>query len=159
MSRLVLLDNTVLVNFALVGESVLLPGLWPETVCTTEAVRAEYLAGVAGGILPGEGWPEIPVLKLSEKERELFDHLPRSLGAGEKSSLAMAFHRQGVFVTDDRKARRKAGQLGISTTGTLGALLLGVEKELLTLERANHLLKAMIEEGFHSPVSSLDGFL
>jgi predicted nucleic acid-binding protein len=45
--RLVLLDNTVLTNFALVGQENLLLRLWPGVARTTTAAFGEYMAGVA----------------------------------------------------------------------------------------------------------------
>ena len=45
-SRLVLLDNTVLANFALIHRADLVLGLWGEAGATTQAAMAEYQAGV-----------------------------------------------------------------------------------------------------------------
>jgi predicted nucleic acid-binding protein len=67
MTRPVLLDNTVLTNFALVGQTDLVTYLWGAAVSTTSAVMAEYQAGVAGGLLPPEAWAHLPVLTLTEE--------------------------------------------------------------------------------------------
>ena len=47
----VVIDNTTLSNFALVGRADLVTGLWGERASTTSLVMNEYLAGVEGGIL------------------------------------------------------------------------------------------------------------
>ena len=52
MISLVLLDNTVLANFALVRRTDLVTHLWGEAVCVTPSALAEHLAGVAKGISP-----------------------------------------------------------------------------------------------------------
>jgi len=70
-----------------------------------------------------------------------------------------AKHRHGLFMTDDRKARQVALELGIKITGTLGILVVAVERRKITLEEANRLLAAMIENGYRSPVDELDSLL
>ena len=51
-SRLVLLDNTVLTNFALVDRPDLVLDLWGPNCATTTEVMAEYQAGIIGRGLP-----------------------------------------------------------------------------------------------------------
>ena len=55
----ILLDNTVLSNFALVKQTDLVLQLWPDCNTTADAWR-EYQAGVALGYLPKETWTAIP---------------------------------------------------------------------------------------------------
>ena len=52
MTRLVLLDNTVLTNLALVNRVDLVIRLWGAAPCTTAPVLAEYQVGVQSGLLP-----------------------------------------------------------------------------------------------------------
>jgi hypothetical protein len=66
--RLVLLDNTVLTNFALVGQDNLPTRLWPDAACTTPAAYGEYLAGAAAGIL-ADAWRYLIQVALDERER------------------------------------------------------------------------------------------
>lgn len=50
--------------------------------------------------------------------------LPDNLGAGERQILALrAQFRDAVVILDDPNARRAAGALGLSCTGTLGILM------------------------------------
>ena len=53
---IVILDNTVLTNFALVNRPDLLFELWGDSCATTPAVMAEYQAGVTAGKLPANIW-------------------------------------------------------------------------------------------------------
>ncbi len=59
------------------------------------------------------------------------------------------------MLTDDLDARRTAQQMGIPISGTLGILLLSVEREHLTLTQADNLLHQMILAGYRSPVDRL----
>ena len=78
-----------------------------------------------------------------------------TLGAGERSCIAVVKNRGGLFVTDDRKARQVALEMGVKVTGTLGILVVAVERKLISIEAANHLLAQMIAYGYRSPVNDL----
>ena len=71
-SRLVLLDNTVLTNFALVYRADLVLDLWGEAGATTQAVMAEYQAGVTARDLAAKAWEDLTVLGY----RRLKEHSP-----------------------------------------------------------------------------------
>ena len=62
MTRLVLLDNTVLTNLALVNRVDLVIRLWGAAACTTAPVLAEYQVGVQSGLLPADAWAGLPVV-------------------------------------------------------------------------------------------------
>lgn len=158
MNRLILLDNTVLTNLALVQRTDLVFRLWSDDACTTSAVMMEYHAGAAQGKFDPNAWRELPVIELTEQEIEWENALSQKLGAGERSCIAIALHRQGVFVSDDSLARATAKQNGIALTGTLGILLLGVEREHISLEEGNSFLRRLIAAGYYSPVEGLNEF-
>ena len=107
----ILLDNTVLSNFALVKQSDLVLRLWPDCNTTADAWR-EYQAGVALGYLPKDTWTALPRIKLNETEDKIAQKLEKALGAGERTCIAVAKNRGGLFVTDDRKARLVALKWG-----------------------------------------------
>lgn len=123
MAQPVLLDNTVLSNFALVERTELVMDLWPDA-CTTPAVEAEYAAGTEGRDLPADVWERLTVLTLTPVEKAFAIRLNQRLGAGERSCIAVAHHRSGLFASDDYDARREAQALQIPTTGTIGILSL-----------------------------------
>lgn len=159
MSHLVLLDNTVLTNFALVNRADLVLRLWGNAACITSPVLAEYAAGTASGILPSEIWSGLTVVALNKRESALADSLSPKLGAGERACIAVAIHRQGTLASDDLDARRVAQRHHVPTTGTLGILVLCVRRALLSRDEANSLLETMIAAGFHSPLTILDSLL
>ncbi len=105
-----------------------------------------------------EGWIRLTGMT-DEQELRLFGKLPPRLQPGEASSLAIAYHRGWTLLTDDQAARREAEQLGIRLSGTLGCLVLSIERDLCTLEQANTWLAEMIQQGYRSPVTDLTPLL
>jgi predicted nucleic acid-binding protein len=156
---ILLLDNTVLSNFALVGRSDLLQQALGTAAATTAQAMAEFETGVKLGRIPTTDWKWLPTLTLSPVEKDLYQQLLQRLNAGEAACLAMAAHRQARVLTDDRDARALAAQMRISVSGTVGMLVRLVKTERLTLSEANHLLKQMIGHGYHSPVEALQELL
>jgi len=155
----VLLDNTVLTNFALVGEARLVKHLWATRACTTPAALDEYEAGAASGMVPAEAWADLPLVTLTEQELAFAAGLSLRLGVGERTCMAVAFHRQGLLASDDLDARRVAEAYGISVTGTVGILVLCVRQHHLSQGRAEALLEDMIARGYRSPVTGLGDLL
>jgi len=154
----VVLDNTVLTNFALVKHTAMVLRLWP-TACTTAEVMTEYQHGASLSRVPAQAWSKLPIVSLSETERSLADSLSSRLGAGERTCLAVAYERHGLFVSDDLDARLSAQRLSIEITGTLGVLVLTVKRKMLSRKAANDALTAMIASGYRSPLDRLDSLL
>jgi predicted nucleic acid-binding protein len=159
MAAPILLDATILTNFALVRRSDLVLHLWVDRVCTTPATHAEYQAAVEAGLMSAEAWINLPVVTLHDVEVTFAAELSSRLGAGERSCLAVALHRQGLFASDDRDARSTARRQKIPVTGTLGILALCVQQGRLSKDEANALLEKMVAAGYRSPVSQIDSLL
>lgn len=70
MRHPVLLDNTLLTNFAWAGFPDLLFALWPDQVCTTPAVMQEYHKGITEVGLPAKIWDTLPVRELTPGEKQ-----------------------------------------------------------------------------------------
>ena len=151
----ILIDNTVLSNFAFVERFELLYQLFGDPIVITDDVQQEFQAGNALGLFT-DPQSEFNVIECTAEEKELMVSFQNSLNAGEASCLAIAIIRGGRILTDDRDARKVAAQRQISISGTLGVLLLAVDREHLTVEEANRLLQKMIEKGYRSPVSKLE---
>ncbi len=159
MTRLFILDNTVLSNCSLVGRFDLPSAVWGTACALTHAVLGEYQNGVSSGILPDYGWPAITQIALSNDEQTFSVELPTMLGAGERSCIAVVVQRGGTFVSDDRYARRIAQQYGTSVSGTVGLLIVAVQHRVLTLSEGNELLHEMVGYGYRSPVTNLDDLI
>ena len=156
---LVLLDNTVLSNFAEAQQPGLAIQACPGRACTTEAALAEYLAAPEEKHFAENAWRDLPIIELTDSERQLAETLPTSLGAGERTCLAVALARRSVLASDDLHARRVAARYGAKTAGTVGLLVMAFEARLVSLDQANALLTTMIAAGYRSPVESLDALL
>lgn len=156
---LLLLDNTVLSNFALVRRADLLPRALGSGASTTPQVMEEVTAGVALGRVPETDLAWLKVVVLSDVEKESYQTLRRQLNRGEAACLAVAAHRPARVLTDDRDARAVAVSRGIGISGTLGVLIRLVRSEHLTVAQADELLKQMIAQNYHSPVESIRDLL
>ena len=159
VDRPVLLDNTVLTNLALVDGCEWVTQLWPVTTCTTRAVWEEHKRAVTSRLLPDDTWSRLTLVTLTEQESRFAADLSARLGAGERTCLAVAFYRRGLFVSDDLDARRTAQRYDIPTTGTVGILTRCVQRGYLARDQANCLLAEMIALGYRSPVTDLSALL
>lgn len=156
---LILLDNTVLSNFALVERIDLLVLALGAHVATTPQVVDEHRAGVALGRVPETDLTWLQVLVLSAAEEASLQQFLLHLNQGEAACLAVAAHRPARVLTDDRDARRFAGRRRIAISGTLGVLVRLVRTDHLTVPEADSLLRKMITQGYRSPVESLQELL
>jgi predicted nucleic acid-binding protein len=105
-----------------VGAIDWLPRLFDE-VWTTQAVRAELLAGAAKGYEVPDP-VDYPWLRIVDSQAMPSEWLALDLGAGELSAMALALENPGhVILLDDMLARRTASAAGPSVWGTLKVLL------------------------------------
>jgi predicted nucleic acid-binding protein len=94
---IVVLDNTVLSNFALAQIASVIFMLWGDQVCTTPDVISEYHAGIMSAGLPASAWKSLQIQKLSSAEIEFAASLSAKLGKGECSCLAhCAFKKRHI---------------------------------------------------------------
>lgn len=160
-----LVNTTVLSNFAVVGRLDLLRSIF-DTLYLTYAVYDEIQAGLEEGYVfysrievhihpfRADGWLRLTTIE-GDDELTLLESLPTSLHRGEVSSLAIAKQRGWRFLTDDRAARRKADELGVSKSGTLGVLIRAIKRGIISLEEGNVLLHQMVAARYRSPVADL----
>ncbi|MCP4696747.1 MAG: DUF3368 domain-containing protein [Gammaproteobacteria bacterium] len=153
---MILTDNTVLSNFALIRQPELIRQAFVEEVKTTEQVFDELSRGVRLGRLPVCDWEWLSRFRLSGGEIVQFRQFTKHLGQGEASCLAMAIHRNSKIATDDKDARQWAVRFMIPHTGTLGTLAALVKQGKITLTEGNAWLQQMVEHGYHSPMFKLD---
>ena len=127
---MVLIDNTVLSNFAKVNRLDLLKRAF-EKLYVTEQVLEEFKLGIERGVLPNISL-DFEVLKLEGEEIELYNSLRAKLGKGEASCLAIAKSRNMKFLTDDSDARKAANILGVPVSGTIGVLVRCIERNIIS---------------------------
>ena len=152
---MVLLDATVLSNFARIGQVHLLRVALSGDAATTTHVLAELERGIAGGRLPACDWGWLGVVHLTQPEEANYGRVRLVLGDGEASCISVALERACTIFTDDRDARQYAGRLGLPISGTLGVLLLLVDRKHVTVPEADSCLRDMVAHGYRSPVKSM----
>ncbi len=161
----VIANTTVMSNFACIGQLDLLRRMYGQLYISTE-VYGEIQAGLEEGyrfytgikslIYPAsEGGWILLTAPAHEAELRLLARLPARLHAGEATAIAIAKHRGWLLLTDDREARRQAQRLTVPVSGSIGCLIVGVERRLCSLEEANAWLRAMVREGYRTPVTDL----
>jgi predicted nucleic acid-binding protein len=153
------LNSTVLSNFALVGRTTWLYDLWPGHLVTTEQTMAELQVGVRLDRIPETDWSRLSIVALTESELALSQELMPPLDEGEATCLAVARSRGYAFLTDDRVARREARRWGVPLSGTIGALVSLMDEGQISLDEADQALQAMIAGGYRSPIRSLTELL
>lgn len=127
--RIVIADTSPLQYLFQVGLIELLRGLFG-TVQVPDVVRDELRVGRRLGFdVPDPD--EFPWMMIrSPPVQAAVEHF--ELGAGERAALALALEMGNCLVLlDDAAARIVAKQIGVSTTGTLGILLLAKERGIL----------------------------
>jgi len=154
-------NTTVLSNFASIGHLDVLRWLYQVLHIPTE-VYEEINTGLEEGYLfyqdvvadihpfSEAGWLHIAVMETDELRR--FGELPSRLHTGEAACLAIAEHRHWTLLTDDSAAREEATRRRIRLSGSIGCLILAVERGLINLEQANEYLSEMIRLGYRSPI-------
>lgn len=164
----VISNTTVISNFASIDQLDLLRKLYGTLYIPVE-VHEEIRSGWEEGyrfygdidrfIYPfaPSGW--LHLTSLEETELASFGTLLARLHQGEASCLAIAHRRRWTVLTDDQAARTEAQKLNIRFSGTLGCLVLLVERKLSNLEQANEWLTEMIGQGYWSPVTDLAALL
>ncbi len=161
----VISNTTVISNFAAIGQLEVLHALYGCVFISTD-VYAEiqegldegygFYTGVTGCVVPPAtaGWIHLTGLQ-TEAELRYLGTLPRRLHKGEASCLAIAKARRWLLLTDDIAARQEARRLRIKLSGSLGCLVLAVERKLCTLDMANTWLWDMLQQGYRSPLTDL----
>jgi predicted nucleic acid-binding protein len=98
---MIVVDNTVLSNFAQTQIHSAIISLWGDQICTTPEVISEYRAGIKVVGLPSSAWRLLKITELSSSENDFAASLSTKLGAGESSCIAVAYIRNAILATDD----------------------------------------------------------
>ncbi|MEK7395576.1 MAG: DUF3368 domain-containing protein [Candidatus Poribacteria bacterium] len=158
----VIANNTVLSNFAVVDRLDFLRQLYGKVYLTPE-VFEEVEDGIKSGRLfqkrtkqsiKNQEW--LFVIELESHELSIFVQFAEKLHIGESSCLAIAKVRKWLFLTDDRRAKRKAFEVGVEVIGTVGLLRIAIDEKIISTSEGNSILEDMIKNGYYSPVQKLD---
>lgn len=120
MPKTIISDTSCFIILSNIGELELLHKAYGQ-ILTTIDIATEY-----GEPLPE--WIEIGIVK--DKYRQTL--LEMQIDKGESSAIALALEIPGsTVILDDYKARKIAGQLGITYTGTIGVIIKAKKKGIL----------------------------
>ena len=157
---MILIDNTVLSNFALTGNLQFLRTYCAGQGLTTRAVDEEFQKGVERNLFAETdiSWIRKTDLR-SRAEKTQFQRLLSGADAGEASCLSVAMHRNHRLLTDDLNARQLTRWEDISVSGSVGVLVSLVNASVISLEEGNQILRAFIGTGYFSPVEVLDNLV
>lgn len=161
----IIVNTTVISTLAAIGQLDLLRRVYGMVHISSEVMEEieagldegyQFYAGIQQWVYPlvNTGWIRLSSLS-GEAEIQLCARLPRQLHKGEASSLAIAQQRGWLFLTDDRRARQEARRLEVALSGTLGTLVLAVERHICSADQAESWLAEMRRNGYRSPVASL----
>jgi len=168
----IILDNTVLSNFALVQAFDLIQKLYADRAYVGNAVMAEVQAGIESGWkypwlhsrtrlqlvdrAIRSGWLKLPPSETNPRdevlELRLTQEYGQRFGAGESESMAIAYCRKWVFASDCRRARDFAKERKIKVTGSIGILVKAVTEGAIALDVADAIHGRMIDEEYRSPL-------
>lgn len=165
----VITNTTVLSNFAAISQIDLLRRLFTHLYLPTEVYEEinnglqegyQFYTGITDMIYPfnPDGWLRLASFADDAELRELAT-LPTTLHAAESACLSIARHRNWLLLTDDQAARKIALQRSIALSGTIGCLVLAVERNICPLIEANTYLAQMIAAGYRSPYNHLSPLL
>lgn len=157
----IVFNNTVLVNFSKLNNWELIEKLFNEILITSQ-VFEEVKDGIEAGydfmseVTKRIETKFIKIVQFPSDKILLFEKLLENLDYGEASCIAYCFDRESIFFTDDFSARRKSKEYSINISGTLGILIMCINKHILLIKEANDILRIIIDNGYRSPISSFN---
>jgi len=119
-SKTIISDTSCFIALSNIGQLHILRQLYKQIV-TTKDIAQEF----------GEPLPDwVEVLAVSDKTKQQL--LEVQVDKGEASAIALALESENPFlILDDFRARKLAGSLKISYTGTLGVILAAKQKGII----------------------------
>ena len=143
-SASVSLDSSVVVDFYLTGNLLLLEGLFAGRMLVSDFVTNE-LADAKIQVNSAE-----LVVLSADDEWDFFHDLRKrkqALGPGELGAITVAKFRHATLLSNDKQARSAAEEEGIPISGAIGVLECAVEMESIQPNAAVAILEDMIREG------------
>lgn len=157
---MIVIDNTVLSNFARTNQFQLLELFCRSRGLIVQAVREEFQQGISRGLFPETDLSWMNQIDITDpKEIYLSQRYRLELGNGESDCLAIAVCRNHELLTDDRRARQIGFREQIRVSGSVGVLGSLIRRSTISLLEGNQVLKEFIKAGYFSPVEELDDLI
>ncbi len=144
---MIILDNTVLTSFAHIGRLDIPYKLFgdaciPESVYyegVLKAKKSKRVERIKRGVEEGL----IKVIKPDKEDIKVAETFQRTLGLGERYTIAIGISKKCLIATDDLKPRRVAKELGLDVIGTLGILRLACKRDLIDKSELQRLVEML----------------
>lgn len=131
---LIITDTSCLITLERIDQLDLIPAVFPD-VAAPPAVIGEF------------GWKPTWLTVLQVRDQARVEAIRTQLDIGEAEALALALEHPGSAVlVDEKKARRVAHHLGLTTIGTVGLLLRAKRQHLVPAVKP--LLEALLAANF-----------
>jgi len=158
----VFLDATVLSNFATTdGISFLATLIESPVVAPTvrDEIERGWTAGYEDLVTAVDSFDDdLPIRDVSEGAGT--GDIRDRLDSGEAASILGVLEHGGTIATADLAARRVANSRDIPVTGSIGLLVLGVERDLIDATTADEWLETWRDRrGYYAPVESVTEIL
>lgn len=161
----IVFDATVLSNFASSDSVDLLVELFSAPT-TTPAVVAELERGIEHGheflTSAVSRCDDSIEVRATDRNTDSVDRatVRNRLDAGEAEAFLTTLDLDGTIATDDLAARELAREHGAPVTGSIGILVVGIERGRLDPSTANEWLAVWREErGYFAPVDRIEDVL
>jgi len=141
-------NSTVLISLAKIGRADLLKNIF-KNVIITETIKQELTERQESYknevLIFNELLSDKFIIVKDPKQLKNFE-----LDEGETSCLSLCEEtNDNVFLSDDKDARDVANSMGINAIGTLGILILNLEKNKIGKKEFFEILKELIDRGFY----------
>lgn len=144
---MIILDNTVLTSFAHIDKLDIPHNLFgdvyvPESVYyegVLKAKKSKRVERIRRSVEEGL----IKVIEPEKGDIETAKRFQRTLGFGERYTIAIGMSKKCLVATDDLKPRKIAKELGLDVIGTLGILRLAYKRSLID---KGELIKSLSEK-------------
>jgi predicted nucleic acid-binding protein len=148
--RIIVLDCDIASSLAKVDRVNLLKSAFPDSdIYITDSVYIELLrAKQAGFSFPDIIIKSIPIISLSQKEREILQEITqnRSIHFGESEGISIAKNRGAIFLTNDLKVVRYCRNMGIDVLDLKDILILLAIRRAVTYSEMKDLMQDLEEK-------------
>lgn len=156
MNKTVVTDSTVLIYLSKIGRLSLLDNTFDEILIPNAVYEEVVTEGIEHGYSDALAVRDADFLKREgvggNGEVESLRESTR-LGVGECEAITLACERNACCLTDDHRARKTAGSLGVTVGGTIYVLLESLKQGVIDADGYEMALEELAETDFRMKAS------
>lgn len=157
----VIADTTPLISLMKIGQLTLLKELFGK-VCIPEAVYRELVINpmFKSEAQEIENCEYIKVVNVTDKRAVRILRKATGLDIGESEAIVLTDEQHGnLILMDEAKGRNVAKMMGIKIMGTIGILMVALEKQLISYTKTVQAIEILKESGRHMKEDLYDALL